>query len=188
MEEREYKHMLTRDGYRRIDEWMDGGNASPAFIQINYYYDTEGYDLHRENVTLRVRQGADRLLCQCKFESGHGEDGANIRTELETEMDRLPKKIDPGEFFDHPRVDGLPAARLLGCLVTERRVYEVEPGVDVTLDRSHYLGKTDWELEIEYEENREDRARYWGRRLCPDPGHSVGKRARFIDAHHSLYR
>lgn len=189
MEEMEYKHMLTREEYRRIDEWMDGECAPPIFVQINYYYDTDDYGLHREDVTLRVRQMEGRLLCQCKFESGRGDDdGANIRTELEKEIADLPRKIDPDTFFDHQRIDDLPKACLLGCLVTERRVYEVEPGVDVTLDRSHYLGHTDWELEIEYEETKADRARYWYGHLCPGPGRVEGKRARFIDAHRSLIR
>lgn len=187
MEEMEFKHMLSREEYGRIMEWMDCAYAPPGFVQINYFYDTKDYDLHREDVTLRVRQVDGRLVCQFKFESGNGGDkGAQIRTELEKEISSLPEKIVPEEWFDHRRVADLPAARLLGCLVTERRVYEVEPGVAVTLDRSHYLGHTDWELEIEYDEDRADRARYWRGRLCPGPGRVEGKRARFIEAHQSL--
>ena len=187
MEEMEYKHMLTREEYGRIGAWMDDENAPPVFVQINYYYDTGDYDLHREDVTLRIRQTEDRLLCQCKFESGRGRDnGAQARTELEKRIGALPTEIDPGKCFDHPQVRDLPRAHLLGCLVTERRVYAVEPGVDVTLDRSHYLGQTDWELEIEYDENREDRASYWYHRVCPEGGRVEGKRARFVEAHRSL--
>lgn len=184
----EFKHMLTREEYRRIGEWMDGKSVPPTFVQINYYYDTEDYDLHREDITLRVRQVEGRLLCQCKFESGNSEDGANIRTELEKEINGLARKIDPGDFFDHRQVRDLPKVRLIGCLVTERRVYEVEPGVDVTLDRSHYLGHTDWELEIEYEESKAGRARCWYSQLCPGPGRVEGKRARFIEAHRLMNR
>jgi uncharacterized protein YjbK len=189
VEEIEYKHMLSQEEYRRIMEWMECAYAPPVFVQINYFYDTKDYDLHREDVTLRVRQVTGRLYCQCKFESGRGEDtGPKSRTELEREIPSLPKKIDPEAYFDHSRVHDLPTAFLLGCLVTERRVYEVEPGVDVTLDRSHYLGHTDWELEIEFDEDRADRARYWHRRLCPGAGRVEGKRARFMEAHHSLFR
>ncbi len=188
MEEMEYKHMLCREEYRRIMEWMDCAFAPPGFVQINYFYDTKDYDLHQRDMTLRVRQVEGRLLCQCKFESGHETDaGAKSRTELEKQIDALPKKIDPEKWFDHQRLRDLPTVHLLGSLVTERRVYEVEPGVDVTLDRSHYLGHTDWELEIEYEEDRADRARYWHHRLCPGAGRVEGKRARFIAAHHDIY-
>ena len=186
MEEMEFKHMLTREEYCRIGEWMDGESAPPIFVQINYYYDTDEYDLHREDITLRVRQTEGRLLCQCKYESGNSADGANIRTELEQEIRSLPRKIDPGDVFDHRRVRDLPKTRLLGCLVTERRVYAVEPGGDVTLDRSHYLGHTDWELEIEYEESQAEQARRWYGQLCPGPGRVEGKRVRFIEAHHLM--
>jgi len=188
VEEMEYKRMVTREEYRGIRDWMDDESASPGFVQINYYYDTEDYDLHREDMTLRVRQSEKGLVCQCKFDAGHGGgDGANVRTELEADMAALPREIDPGEFFDHQRIRDLPTACLLGCLVTERRVYEVEPGVDVTLDRSHYLGHTDWELEIEYDADREERASYWHHRLCPGTGRVIGKRARFMDAHRKIY-
>lgn len=186
MEEMEYKCMLEPEEYRRIMEWMDCAYAPPGFLQINYLYDTEGYDLHRMDVTLRVRQAGGRLSVQCKFGAGQSGD-IHVRTELEKKIDALPDKIHPGEWFDHEKVRDLPQARLLGCLITERRVYGVEPGVDVTLDRNHYLGHTDWELEIEFDGGSEDRARYWRGRLYPGSGPSVGKRARFMEAHRRIY-
>ncbi len=185
MQEMEFKRMLDCDTYGHMVEWMDKAYAPPGFVQINYLYDTHDYKLHKEDVTLRVRQVDGRLLCQCKFETG--KDDSTARTELERELSALPRTIVPGDFYDHSRVRKMPKVRLLGALVTERRVYEVEPGVSVMLDRSHYLGHTDWELEIEYDSDKEDRARHWCGRLCPQSGIMIGKRARFIEAHRRLY-
>jgi uncharacterized protein YjbK len=186
VQEMEYKRMLTRDTYRHIAEWMDNAYAPPEFVQINYYYDTAGYALHGQDVTLRVRQVDGRLLCQCKFESEQ-DARDTARTELTREIHALPLAIVPGKLFDHPKAGAMPEVRLLGALVTERRVHVVEPGVSVMLDRSHYLGHTDWELEIEYDGDKEARARHWCGRLCPESGLVIGKRARFVEVYRRLY-
>lgn len=191
MREMEYKRMLDETGYAAVAQWMDSENAPAGFVQINYFYDTGGYDLHRSDVTLRVRQADGKLKCQCKYAAGDAGGAADeshlVRIELEKTLETLPAAIDPAKLFDDPRVACLPKAGLIGALVTERRVCQVTPGVDIMLDRSHYLGHTDWELEIEYVDGKARDAREWCDRLCPRGGDVIGKRVRFIRAHRALF-
>lgn len=140
MEEREYKWLLTQTAYEEIGRLLAG--ADPALVmravQVNHYYDTADWRFNRSGVTVRVRQKNGYLKGTIKRHVRGTADGLSL--ERPFAVAGLPGRIT---------LDG---HRLLlqGQLVTERQSVPLAPGIRLCLDRNHYLGVTDHELELEY--------------------------------------
>ena len=160
MTEHELKFMTDRGGYEAaINILLDmckGGKAVRVRdrIQVNYYYDTPDRDLHKSGVTLRIRQSGGVLQGQIKR---HSKGLTNKSEESYFAVDQLPSVI----LFEGEK------AKLLGSLVTRRTEFAVESGENgksgekliADIDANYYLGREDYELEIEYPEGSEGTAR-----------------------------
>ncbi len=143
MYEYEKKVLLTRAEYMLLR----GAAQEPVkeFTQTNYYYDTEDLAWNRKGVTCRIREKAGKYIATRKdhrlgdwdysFESSREADGPS-----------------DSRFFDGMGV--VPQ----GTLVTERLVLYQGDGVEAVLDKNIYLGKVDYEMEIEYTPESRDRA------------------------------
>lgn len=141
-EEKEIKVLLTKEEYERIQSLF---SFEKPYVQSNYYYGHENMDTR---ITIRIRK-KDDLKLQIKIPvciNG----SLHIKEEYEGTIDEiydiLPlekvKKIyDVGVDSD---------LYLLGKLCTNRRVCTLVPDIEIALDMNEYLGKTDYELEIEY--------------------------------------
>ena len=138
MTEHELKYMIDGeqafDRCRKALEEMCG--ACSIRLQTNYYYDTPGWELHKAGVTLRVRQNRGRLQGQVKR---HDRGLSANSEESYFSVAELPKYL----IFEGKK------AKLLGALTTQRYCFEWR-GCEIDLDANHYLGSTDYELEIEY--------------------------------------
>jgi uncharacterized protein YjbK len=148
--EREVKILLTQQQYERIRgrfQW------TAAVEQVNHYYlDREG-QLRAEKVNLRVRQIGNRYWLQVKTLVKNVKGGPAVHQETETHIDGAP------DVFDSRTVKALTGvetqgARRVGALTTLRHTFSVEPEIELCLDKSDYLGVTDYELEIEYTGDR----------------------------------
>ncbi|MBQ8025665.1 MAG: CYTH domain-containing protein [Oscillospiraceae bacterium] len=148
--EREVKILLTQQQYEQIRgrfQW------TAAVEQVNHYYlDREG-QLRAEKVNLRVRQIGNRYWLQVKTLVKNVKGGPSVHQETETDIDGAP------DFFDSRTVKALTGvetqgARRVGALTTLRHTLSVEPEIELCLDKSDYLGVTDYELEIEYTGDR----------------------------------
>lgn len=148
--EREVKILLTQQQYEQIRgrfQW------TAAVEQVNHYYlDREG-QLRAEKVNLRVRQIGNRYWLQVKTLVKNVKGGPSVHQETETDIDGAP------DFFDSRTVKALTGvetqgARRVGALTTLRHTLWVEPEIELCLDKSDYLGVTDYELEIEYTGDR----------------------------------
>lgn len=149
MLEREYKRLLTPDEYQLLLRCF----SLPLFadqeraLQVNYYYDTPDSSVNRRGVTVRIRQIGDRL--QGTVKQHRYADGAMHSMEKHFAVTRLPARLSYGGR----------QLILRAQLVTEWRRVQLERGVELMLDESFYLGRRDFELELEFTEP--ERAQNW---------------------------
>lgn len=146
MLEKEYKILLCEDQYKAVMQYF---NFETLFIQTNYYYKEKNKSPH--NLTVRVREKKGRLYLQVK-EPIVANRGIHIKKEHCKMIDEVPKIIE-GKILNElcGNTGKYNDCFLLGHLITERRTIKQEK-YEIALDVNSYLGITDYELEIEFEE------------------------------------
>lgn len=144
MDEFELKRMLTKEEYEMLLIWY--GPRLKRLLQVNYYYDTEKLDFHRQGITIRIRQKNDLLKGTVKRHSVRGNPYRS--SEERFFVLRLPRSMK------YEKAD----LSLFGQLVTERLSVSFESGLKLMLDKNYYLGRLDYELEVEFPENGDGEA------------------------------
>lgn len=142
MVERELKILLSAEEFTGLQMTMCK-YAKPK-IQTNYYFDTETLSMNQKGVTCRIRFKDGVYKATVK---SHNSD-----TSVSTEYDLGQSK----EF--NPNIFGVLGFCCYGNLSTERFTIFKNDELEMVLDRNNYLGKTDFELEIEYAESCYDKA------------------------------
>ncbi len=137
MIEYEFKLMLTKKEYDCIKNVY--GFGAETIRQVNYYYDTNGFDMNKKGTTCRIRQIGDYL---CATKKNHSMLINGKSEEMSSPVHSIPDIMDFWGF----------TLRLQGSLVTERTNLKVNTDLMVTVDKNTYLGVEDYELEIEYDE------------------------------------
>ena len=140
--EKEIKIALSNEQYKEVERLFVW---SETVEQTNYYYIASG---NTGMTSIRVREIDSRFYLQVK--APVSEEGAlHIKKEFEKILDSVPEVISSEELSE---LTGgkLPDARLAGSLHTCRRLCRDFVGVEICLDKSDYLGRTDYELELEY--------------------------------------
>ena len=130
--EKEYKMLLSEEEYLRILDYL----PLEPFTQINYYYKTDS-----KKCTVRFRQTGKKLIFTLK------EKEKDYHNEYEFEVRKRTfedKRIR--ELLEHFKMS---EPEYIGKLVTERAVLDMAYG-QFCLDKSEYLGNTDYELEYEF--------------------------------------
>ena len=127
MLEKEIKALLNEKVYNAILGEFEWDSSAE---QTNHYYISPNNILKKYGITFRVRtiNGINKL--QIKKHISH-EDSLQISEE--TEMTGIEA----------------PVARI-GSLTTLRNSFMFTDGVEICLDKSEYLGITDYEIEVEY--------------------------------------
>ena len=140
--ETEYKFLVSKEQFEKYFALLvkKYGKATTK-LQINYYYDTEGNTLNKNDVTVRVRQENDRLIWQIKNHTAQY--GALFSSdEYCGSLDFLPGIIK----FNEIKEDLI----FKGSLITERRTISFGDGGKLCFDFNMYLGTNDYEIEVEY--------------------------------------
>lgn len=135
MLEFEKKQLLTQTEYECLFELIK--NDSVAFLQTNYYYDTEDFKMHHSGITCRIREKNGIFTATVKKHRTKDR-------ECSVEHSKSVQNTQDTTFF------GEPTLKLHGTLQTYRIVWNPCEGIEVALDRNCYLDFTDYELEIEY--------------------------------------
>ena len=144
MTETELKSMLTKEQYDIINAVF---NWEDEKTQINSYYISPDNILKKHGITFRVRTINDEHIIQIKKHSGRN--GAlQISEESEFPIESIPDEFREDEVFKYCGIKV--QASLIGDLKTIRKSVFFADGVEVCLDKSEYLGTTDYEIEIEY--------------------------------------
>lgn len=182
MLENEIKLCLTKDSYYEIKNTFFINNNFQKILQINYYYDNKNNDLYKNNITLRIRQINDQLTLEAKYPL---ENNGIIKRKEERSiaLHTFTNSIDLnnphikeyiGDISQYGKVT------LLGSLVTERYSTHPFPWLKLDLDYSMYLGKVDYELEIEILSGYEEKAKeFYKDLLIKYPLSTSGKIKRF---------
>ncbi|MEX2104734.1 MAG: CYTH domain-containing protein, partial [Bacilli bacterium] len=66
--EREWKGRISEAAFHSIIEYANHKNYPyNAAIQVNYYFDTDDYQLRKNNMMVRIRQKEDQYECTMKI-------------------------------------------------------------------------------------------------------------------------
>lgn len=151
MIEKELKAMLTYKQYLELKSKLDW-NCS--FVQINFYYDTENRYYWNHGITIRIRKKKDAFFLQAKLPVSI-DGGLHIKKEYEKKMLEVSETISAEELFALTGTE-LPAVKRIGSLMTERAEYAVGNTL-VCLDRNEYMDTEDFEIEIEFSSQPDNR-------------------------------
>lgn len=182
--ELELKLLVTADEFVRCRKKAEAvcGKSGDSYVQVNYYFDTPDFCLAQNKCMLRARRKKNALFLQFKQKRTRTCDGMFLCDEGEQKISKLPRTVDPSAYFP-----GAPAAEcaLLGDLVTHRTDFSF-PGAVLSLDENIYLGKTDFEIEIEGDQ---DAIRAVAQSLGIDgiAAKGCGKASRFRKAYSEYY-
>ena len=140
MIELEKKILLTDREYRFLLEYFE---AKSTVTQVNFYFDTKNFALNQQNITCRIRlkDGKYHATMKCHTSS---------EKSLELGM-KIRDGLKDNSFLDM----GL---NCQGSLITQRSILMKDANYEVVLDYNKYLGVTDYELEIEYLPDYEEKA------------------------------
>lgn len=140
MLEFEKKIMLTKKEYCFLKEQRQW--SVTAVVQSNHYYDTDDLELSRRGITCRIRERNGYCTATIKEHQTKWEDCSveNSKSVKDRYDDALFRNMD---------------ISYQGSLETVCSKYIPCPGVSVMLDRNSYLGIEDYELEIEYDYDKE---------------------------------
>lgn len=149
-QELEFKVMTDRAEFDRCLARLRAhtGQSGETYVQVNYYFDSPAFDLSRSHAMLRVRRKKNSLSLQ--YKNKRKRIGSMLLCdESEAELGEFPRSVDPSRYF--PSAPSLECT-LLGDLVTNRTDFAMD-GAVVSFDENFYLGKVDFEIEIEGEES-----------------------------------
>ena len=149
MLETEYKRLLTADEYNKIAAHFDWDSVKE---QTNHYYGDEDKILANNRVMFRVRVKGGKSVIQVKLHK-NADSPLQICEELEYPIDGVPEVIENGEKYTGIKTGTL---KNLGCTVTLRHSKMWDSQTEICLDKTEYLGITDYEIEIEYTDEHED--------------------------------
>lgn len=143
MIEYEKKIMLTREEYDfLINRCMTDGSLTR---QVNYYYDTDDYDMNDQRITCRIREIGGRYVSTIK---------AHDFVDGEFNMENS-KVVD--DQWDDSMFAPL-GLKFQGILTTYRTKTNPEYGIEIAVDRNIYLNEYDYELEVEYLDGYKNKA------------------------------
>lgn len=140
MEEHEFKVLLSKREYNYLVSAM--GMPYKQIVHTNYYYDTADLSMNKANITYRIRE--NRGICT-----------ATVKYHIDTcrSIEKSFSARNKGDCSAFP-----PHLMYQGRLITERKVYNILPGITVCFDKNTYLGTVDYELEIEYSPEKKQEA------------------------------
>ena len=177
MLEVEYKSLLTEGMYNKLANHYNWDSIKE---QTNHYYCDEDKILRKNRITFRVRVKDNKSVIQVKLHKNSGSP-LQICEEKEYPIDCVPDIITDGEKYTGIKTGEL---KNLGSTVTLRHSKMWDNQTEICLDKTEYLGITDYEIEIEYtgEEIPEKLSAELTALGVEFKEHSVGKYSRFLKA------
>ncbi|CAM4242010.1 CYTH domain-containing protein [Lacicoccus alkaliphilus] len=154
----EFKNLLDEDEYSTLYDTFF--KRVPGQSLVNYYIDTPDLALRRSTLLLRVRRDDGKQIMTLKAPAVKGVLEFNAEVDLDLDNRKHVAQTEvPGVIADEleKRHIGFDDLNIYGSLATERHETEYEGGL-LVLDRSSYLGSTDYEIEYEVSDYDEGEA------------------------------
>lgn len=183
--------MIKKSNYIHLKDTIFDKNEYKSKIQVNYYYDNANNDLLKNDITLRVRQVNDNLMLQVKYLISN--DGmVRKKEEREFKIDELKSNVNLKDEEIIATIGDLSKyghANLVGSLVTHRMSLNYNSWMKLELDTNIYLGKIDYELEVEIIDGYQEIAKKTIKDILPDEYiiSKLGKMRRFFEVKKSLF-
>lgn len=143
MLEYEKKILLTKEEFEAL--YNNLCESLRSSLNVNYYFDTKNLNMNKKGITCRVRKKGKQYFSVIKH---------HRRTTKDCSSESI---LNVQDHFDANAFENL-GLDFKGCLITERYTIFKNPFCEVVIDRNIYLGKTDFELEVEYFKGCENEA------------------------------
>lgn len=142
----EFKSLLTKEEYERLIEQFAGNKIS---TQTNHYFDTPRFSLKAAEVALRVRE-KDTLEITLKRKKRYAIVEHNILISSDEFKQFREDGIVPSEEIKNEIYDIIGQQKLVNflSLTTHRMSFPYKKGT-LAIDKSEFLGVTDYEIEYE---------------------------------------
>lgn len=145
----EAKALVSQDDYRKLAKLFPD---SPRYTQTNHYIDSDERILFKEGIALRIREKNDQYELTLKTPLSQGLLEKNCVITKQQFDDFKEKGIfpkgDTSRFLTMLDID-IATLKILTSLTTDRIDVEYKGGL-LSIDRNCYSGKTDYEVEFEY--------------------------------------
>ena len=147
MSEFEYKWLVSGEAYNKLlNIFVNIVPHKTISTQINYYYDTNEYSFKNKNTTVRIRYKNGTLFGTIKKHII-----GSVSEEESWKLNDLPNTII---------IDGV-TTHLIGEMLTQRTNFHTDREIIISFDKNIFLGKTDYEIELEFSENSRNEALEW---------------------------
>ena len=145
----EAKALVSQDDYRKLAKLFPD---SPRYTQTNHYIDSDTRILNKEGIALRIREknGQYELTLKTPLSQGLLEKNCVITKQQFDDFKQkgIFPKGDTSRFLTMLDID-IATLKILTSLTTDRIDVEYKGGL-LSIDRNCYSGKTDYEVEFEY--------------------------------------
>lgn len=177
MIEKELKVILSEEEYQNIEKLFEWDSR---FYQTNYYYKQKDDIFDCNGITIRIREIYNKYSLQVKVPI-EIRGSLHIKKEYELAVSGISDVIEGPTLVKLTNLE-FHDAHLIGSLTTERRICNKYLGVEICLDKSSYLNKNDYELEVEYiQDYPESIVKMLSEAGINFRDNVVGKFSRFID-------
>lgn len=143
MLEKEYKQLISKQTYLNLSNIFEWDNK---ITQTNYYYMDKDAVLLDNKITVRIREIDNLLKLQIKVPQNINR-GLHEKIEYEKVVSDIPNELD-NLFVNNCIQKNLSKLELIGKMTTHRNILQYKDDL-ICLDRSIFLGKTDYEIEVE---------------------------------------
>lgn len=176
MQEKEIKILLDKDTYDFINTTFDWNKY---LIQTNYYYKDLSSD-GNNNLTVRVRQYGDKYTLQVKVPVERN-DSVHVNNQYEIVLPEVPQLISSDMIFKLCGVK-MGDCTNIGSLTTRRKIFSYDNTTQIYLDMNTYFDITDYEIEIGYKAEVDEKLlEFIGENLGDISKSSKGKYTRFLN-------
>ncbi|MGP4041159.1 CYTH domain-containing protein [Gracilibacillus sp. D59] len=153
----EFKNLLTKDEYQQLVKHFSSYELT-KIEQKNHYFETVDFQLKQHHAALRIREKNNQFQLTLKQPNQNG--AGLLETHCDITTDEAQQWINGHIISKDEITEALHALRINiqdlkygGMLETYRKECNYD-STTVVLDQSHYNGITDYELELEAEDEQ----------------------------------
>lgn len=155
----EYKTLLSKEKYHELLQLFE---KAPQVQQTNYYIDSPDFQIKSKKASLRIRTLPDRAELTLKVAQAVGNMEYNQELTLQEAQEiRHSFELPDGQITDLLSQLGIHSEnlRIWGELTTTRREQQLPMGL-AALDYNQFLGREDYELEVEVDDAETGKAAF----------------------------
>jgi uncharacterized protein YjbK len=145
----EAKALVSQKDYEKLVKRF---KKYPAYTQTNNYIDDDGGILHKEGVSLRIREKEDGIEMTLKTPLSEGLLEKNVPLEKKDfEAYRKEGRFPENDLKRFLTMLGIDVTKLkIQTSLTTKRIDVPYEGGKLSIDDNHYSNKNDFEVELEY--------------------------------------